>query len=254
MISLNTQLREKYGIGEQCPQIQPVEMSDYERGYRAYMHHTMLNPIPVKQTQNSNREFWFTDIEKAKGTIWNYLKSEIAKTGANPRFTGNFKTVMQGLTLYFCGSPDSPYDLKKGLFIHGDTEVGKSTIFRALQQFSQLHESIKFDIVEVPELIADLKTNVGDPLTPTYYGIKCFDDIAINSPYVNDYGNEMNVLTDIIHRKYNQYIKSGKIAHFISNYPIDMLPMVNGGKGRAWFDQTSTRRLKNICTEIELEK
>ena len=214
-------------------------------------HLRNLNRQEMRIEKANCRVQWI-ELDAAKRIVWAELKRRLNVSGSKFIAEGNFSTVINGLILYFINSPDSPYDLFKGIYLHGEGGTGKSTIMAALQVLTNLQSS-EFATTRVPELIANIKNNSKiDHFTHQYYGIRCFDDIAFAPSFVVDYGNEINVMADIINRRYNHFLANRKITHFISNYSIEMLEVCVDGKNRQFFDTLIRSRIKKMCTEIQL--
>jgi hypothetical protein len=192
------------------------------------------------------------DFEAIKIYAGKVLREHVEKTGAKILIDGNFKAVFDGLILYFARSENSPYPLNKGIFLHGDGGTGKSTLMNVMRDVFMPYSGKAFNICRVPELITRVKNTQGDVLSPQYVGRVCFDDIAFSNPFAQNYGNEINVIAEIINTRYNHFLTNGKITHFVSNFDIDLLQCCRDNRDREYFNELIRSRLKKICTEIEV--
>lgn len=142
-----------------------------------------------------------------------------------PRFSldhGNLKQVFWQLCLYFTQDSRCTYDLSKGLLLQGNVGRGKTTLLKLFmlnpaKQYGTLAalKVCRMYQQEGPAGIAHLQGKVQNGLA--------LDDLGTEPPLSNWFGNQANVLADILLSRYD-LLKDGVIAgnetHLTTNLPI----------------------------------
>ena len=142
--------------------------------------------------------------------------------------------IIENLCLYFTGNPGK-YDLKKGLLIFGNVGCGKTTLMRLFNE--NPHGS--FRIVPCKRLADEILKagNDADQVLNSYSRLSsntliarrfnngsnlgwCFDDLGTEDN-VKSYGNQRNVMADILLRCYDNNTLRGRI-HITTNLPRSM--------------------------------
>ena len=113
---------------------------------------------------------------------------------------------------YFAGIDTEEFPLTKGILIIGCVGSGKTLIFRIIQRMG-----IKFAINNVREIVSEFNIG-GFEAIENYIKTKnrMFDDLGVeyNGKY---YGNDTNVVEELIIRRYDNFQKTGLITHFTTN-------------------------------------
>ena len=141
------------------------------------------------------------------------------------------KQIIWDLCRYFSGDPRGAYDLRKGIMLYGPVGCYKTS----LMKFFANNQSNSFVIYPVNDISAQFAKEGHDAIlkyksmiasTDTFrtFGQKeigiCFDDFGTEVDKKH-YGNESNVMTEIIlSRHMNHYKLIGK-THFTTNISAD---------------------------------
>lgn len=164
--------------------------------------------------------------------------------------------IIDQLALYFSNNirfeEEHGLSLDKGIFLVGPIGCGKTTIMKAFS--INTHNS--YSLVST-RLVSDEYTKNGiegaerffglQPVHPQqYYGQKeigfCFDDLGTESSKKH-FGNELNVINDIILSRYDKNLK-GK-THFTGNLTGDEIDEIYGSRVRS--------RLREMCNFIAFD-
>lgn len=137
------------------------------------------------------------------------------------------KKIIWMLCHYFAGDPSGPYNLRKGIMLYGPVGCYKTS----LMNFFSNNQSNSFVVYPVSNISAQFQKDGHDgilkykgliPSTDTYrtYGQKnlgiCFDDLGTEIDKKH-YGNESNVMAEIILSRFmSHYNLMGK-THFTTN-------------------------------------
>ena len=131
------------------------------------------------------------------------------------------RELLNGLFLYFIGSPDSPYNLRKGLWLDGDIGVGKTTLMSVFRDFMVtmrkgflLTTAIGNDYSITGKLdtyVANVNGYSAKPIT------LCIDELGREQIPVMHFGNKLNVMQYILHQRYGLWQSSGVITHVTTN-------------------------------------
>jgi hypothetical protein len=183
---------------------------------------------------------------------WNeFLEMTITK--ANTEIIGfnlskEENEIYQTLAMYFTGSKEfeqrgEGFSLKKGLMVQGNVGSGKTT---ALKLFSS-NPYQSFAIVACRKVQYDF-ANQGFKGVEKYFGLIasgrpsmtfghrevgiCFDDLGTEGAAKN-FGNESNVMADIIQTRYDNEINTGFKTHFTTNLDSDLIEEFYGLRVRS---------------------
>ena len=113
---------------------------------------------------------------------------------------------------------------EKGIFLQGPIGVGKSSLFRIFQKMF-LNTPRQFRRVTSKQIMDDaMDREKGQEWTHEFYGRYMLedlyiDDLGIGQADMNVYGNWFNVVGDIIHERYDNWIRHGIRTHFSTNTP-----------------------------------
>lgn len=145
-------------------------------------------------------------------------------------FTTANKAVIKQLVHYFCGQEDCGLDLLKGIFLRGPVGTGKSAIMRAFALW--LVPPHRFRIVECRDLQKQaLKDGFDSLLKYSIHSynfkngfyhrenggiIYCFDDLGAEK-LTKFYGNEINVMAEVLQDRYREFDITRLKTHITSN-------------------------------------
>lgn len=141
---------------------------------------------------------------------------------------------------YFAGDPSGIYDLRKGLYVYGKVGVGKTIyfkIFNTLNRAVKLPHENNFSVINVNDLITgfaqkgfEYLSNIGFTISyseRSYQAGSCYgpghlllDDLGQSASTVKHFGNNTNIITEFIQRRYYIYTEAFKLTHVSTN----MLP------------------------------
>ena len=133
------------------------------------------------------------------------------------------KELVSGLFLYFTDNPDSPYDLRKGIWLEGTIGTGKTTLMRVLREF-MIQQRKGFRMDSAGE-IACIYAGTGDLDTYTLnvngYSEKpielCIDELGREQLPANYFGNKLNVMQYILQQRYGYWQSKGLRTHVTTN-------------------------------------
>ena len=233
--------------------------------------HKKPEPRPIRKIVGEVWESCQGKVKKEKTGLYSYRSARIIvyeailaqskKEGFEFHFTEERKPVIRDLTAYFFELPaydqktETGYvainhhlDLKKGIFLYGPTGTGKSFLMRAFQLAvkSARFEPRRFKITKMPELHSDLKQGVRkmQSIRLFYQDPRCLDDIGFNSERIKVYGNEVDVLQDILLNRYSRYTRSKELTHVTSNLEIQSSEHLAG------LDQSLDQRVVSRMSEM----
>ena len=143
-------------------------------------------------------------------------------------------------------------DLKKGIFLVGGVGVGKTVFMLILRQLFPIKE--RYTVKPCQQLALeyiDQGTNVLMRYGRNYVDYVdintinrsyCFDDLG-SEEATKHYGNDANVMAQIIQMRYNIFQGRKVLTHFTSNLTSDQIDVYYGARVRS--------RLKEMCNWIE---
>jgi len=190
-------------------------------------------------------EKFVLDFEK-RGKIMYGEKYEIAKCDI---------LVLEKLLAYFdCNAEQAmQFDLEftKGIFLNGQIGVGKTSTMRVFREYllpeckyiTKACREVAFEFIQGgPEIIFKYTNRFGfNNEKPRDY---CFDDLGLESKS-NFFGNNVNVMREIILSRYDLFIAKGTITHFTSNLTANGIMEMYGSEVRS--------RIREMCNIITFD-
>lgn len=156
------------------------------------------------------------------------------------------KGIYRNLVNYFFDLP-SDLDPNKGVCIIGGVGGGKTTFIRSMQQAlnAARYGSFRlFSCVEVEQNIRQASAVENSAADYSYYdnGAACFDDFGAENTESVIYGNRVNVMGEIMQRRYNRFQSQGIKTHFTTN--------LSGADLRARYGERVYDRMKEMCNIV----
>lgn len=213
----------------------------------------------TKHFRNEERKYWQKvnrPVEYARmdaPALRQFVLQRAAKEIPGFQVDAANRHIINLLSLYFSGDPafeTQGYSLAKGILLLGPVGCGKTSLMRLFSVNS--HNSF----VLVPcRTVSDRYTDEGAQVLRTFSTIKqvqaqhyfgqtqagyCFDDLGTETTRKH-YGNESNVLSDIIFNRYDQLALRGK-THFTANLSSDEIEQYYGARVRS--------RLREMCNVL----
>jgi ATPase subunit of ABC transporter with duplicated ATPase domains len=156
--------------------------------------------------------------------------------------------IYRSLALYFTRNPDfekqgEDFSLKKGLMIFGNIGCGKTTAMRLFA--SNPHQS--YSIISCRKVQSDFASKgfsqigwysdwFASTVPGSTYGQKqlgaLFDDLGTESTAKN-YGNELNVMADVIQNRYENESSTYFRTHFTTNLNTELIQEFYGSRVRS---------------------
>lgn len=143
------------------------------------------------------------------------------------------KQIIWNLCRYFSGDPKGPYNLRKGIMLYGPVGCYKTSLMKLFAN-NQSNSFVVYPVNDISAQFAKeghdaiLKYKALIPSTDTFrtFGQKelgiCFDDFGTEVDKKH-YGNEANVMTEIIlSRHMSHYNLIGK-THFTTNISAEVI-------------------------------
>lgn len=166
----------------------------------------------------------FTDAKKLFETIITYQLSAIGKTYiAEPENNEKIDELIK----YFIGQPGK-LNKNKGIYLYGAVGRGKTRVIEAIMVMCNTIEkrlaanelqftSHKFYLKNAKTIVRELGESKNAQTIKQYYsGILCIDDMGSEDSF-KLWGNDMNVVGDIVVERYQRYQQSGLLTHATSN-------------------------------------
>ena len=201
----------------------------------------LTNPNRYIQEINDVAENW-----DKYNTLVNLIISQ-----NEPRFQWSDELVelYRNTTLYFLGNRATIFDLNKGLYIHGSPGSGKSLILRFIYKFFTGRLGVNsYRVVLHSDIIQNATKNgiiaINDYVRTNDKPITLLiDDFGAGNRHISNYGNQIDVFTELIALRYNDFKRYGTLTHITSNIkPHDI---------KTEFDERISSRLSEMCNRVK---
>ena len=129
-------------------------------------------------------------------------------------------------------------DLNKGILLSGPIGCGKTSIMHLLKPFTSNHSDYK--IKTCREISFEFAKNGFDAINK--YTLKqnyqsrlsgyCFDDLGAEQQ-IKHFGNDCNVMAEVLISRYEQFVENHSITHLTSNLSASEIEMLYGNRLRS---------------------
>jgi len=183
-------------------------------------------------------------ISVKRSDLLNFICENGKQVIPNFEITPDIEEYYINLFSYFKGY-DREYDPKKGLLICGDVGTGKTLsmqvmlqIFRNFQIVNTRYIVRDYFATKPPAAIIDLYgrdsflRNPAGVLDRSKPKTMCFDDFGLENVNVKNYGNEQNILEEIILDRYDEFRKCGMLTLATTNLSSKMIEETYGSRVR----------------------
>lgn len=160
------------------------------------------------------------------------------------------------LNLYdYFSKNDCPWDLNKGLLISGGIGVGKTLSMKIMQNIfgnfkiesarhlvrEYLIDGVKvIDTYGRKSFVINPQGNI-DIKKPVHY---CFDDILLEEVNAKFYGNQQNLMAEVLLDRYDMFIRHGMRTFATTNAVANMIEESYGARVRD--------RIREMCNVVTL--
>lgn len=202
----------------------------------------------AKDKQIQNEIYRQELLQKYKPVEWNqgqmlaFAKSEYLRWhGVEMQIDDYNREIVNNLALYFTGV-EGPLNLRKGIMMYGGTGTGKTSMMKAfsenpLRSFN-MYECKYMALLYSTGGFEKIEQFTG-PIAPPHinrfrhetYGI-CFEDLGTEDMKKN-YGNEANVMKDIIEMRYSRHSILSGLTHITTNLTGDQIEDLYGERVRS---------------------
>lgn len=234
-------------------ELTPEEVEDALRAVRKAKHHKIESERYWDEIRKPVEPVKFT-YEQIKNIAWVKLKE---LCGDDYQANEYNIPIVRLLCQYFSGDPEfeksGEYSLSKGIFLVGPIGCGKTTIMKS---FVSNHHN-PFAMVSVRKVSEDYSANGHEGVIHYQKALSsiwakkfghdtigyCFDDLGTEGNKKH-FGNELNVMTDVILARYDSRLLRG-MTHFTGNITGDEIGEIYGERVRS--------RLREMCNFITFD-
>jgi len=129
-------------------------------------------------------------------------------------------------------------DLNKGILLSGPIGCGKTSIMHLIRPFTSNHSDYK--IKTCREISFEFAKNGFDAINK--YTLKqnhqsrlsgyCFDDLGAEQQ-IKHFGNDCNVMAEVLISRYEQFVENNSITHLTSNLSASEIELLYGNRLRS---------------------
>lgn len=160
--------------------------------------------------------------------------------------------IWNQLILWAMGDAKCNFKLTKGIALTGSTGLGKTTAMQTLLDFilvddikylmDKKYYRLKYNIINARKIVSDYEDKGYNGLFKYYrMGGLMIDDLGTESRTAKYYGTELDVIEDVIERRYDKNL----FTHFTSNLDINKIHKVYGDRVYS--------RIMHKCNIIEMQ-
>lgn len=176
-------------------------------------------------------------FDSVKGIFWEFHKQVVFReTGLELKIS-----EMEGKTIEFSknfikwliGDSTGLFDPKKSLYMWGALGVGKSTLaevgymFMSYLKYRTNWTSRHYEFISMDELFLEMYTTASlDKIGKLAKGFWCLDELREKHLSYKHYGNNFNILADILAARHNLWKHTGTNTIITANIPPDKLDAV----------------------------
>lgn len=159
----------------------------------------------------------------------NFLAKEFNKVGI--KCTNNFKPnlITEILVKFFCSDrekyfPSLIQKQNKGLMLMGFVGVGKTLNFLIYRTIQSKIEGIGMKVISAKQIETQFK-QFGESFIQELinYDELLIDDIGSESKTIKDFGNDRNLISDILVQRYIRFQRNECITHATTNLTVKFL-------------------------------
>lgn len=174
-------------------------------------------------------------VEDAEKFFWKIFENELTVNQEELIMEVENRAKVSELIKYFTGNPCklNPY---KGIYLFGPVGRGKTLIMKCLMiMCNRIEEKLEaaqkpftsngFMMLDCKAIVAELENTKNKANLKQYYtGLWCFDDMGVEDEKLKLWGNQINVIADIIFERYKRYDNFGTLTHATSNIKSEDWP------------------------------
>lgn len=162
------------------------------------------------------------------------------------------RDILQNLTKYFINDESCTFNLDKGVCLAGGIGSGKTTILKAMSNFTiknNLDTAFMFE--SFPKIIRQVSSEGLAYVDNFTTGNICFDDVGTRSS-VKSYGTDINPFDELIHTRYERFVRSKKPTHLTTN--LDFNPEDQNAMNQllTMYDARAIDRIKEMSNFVYL--
>ena len=141
-------------------------------------------------------------------------------------------------------------DLEKGILLSGPVGCGKTTLMTLMRNLAQQNNKfilktcrdISFEFIKDGYQTIQKYSNGNN--SQHEYRNYCFDDLGVETN-LKYYGNECNVMAEILLSRYDMFISNKKFTHITTNLSATEIETAYGNRVRS--------RLREMCNLVAFE-
>lgn len=212
----------------------------------------MENHFNIKDTYQIKNNFKVYDLQKC----YHYLEFQGKKAfGKSFKICDDDKPIIFKLLIYAIRDHENALklglDINKGILLTGPIGCGKTSIMQLIKPFSNFKcdykikttRDVSFEFAkngfEALQVYTQ-KTNGQNRLSGY-----CFDDLGAEKQ-IKHFGNDCNVMAEILISRYEQFIENNSITHITTNLSASELENYYGNRVRS--------RLRNMFNLIAFDR
>lgn len=208
---------------------------------------------PRRQKTAKKDKIQLMPYETAKSVFWHeYLKQSVFPNEYKiDKYNG---AEIGELLKYFIQDPTGKINQNKGICLIGGKGTGKSNLMVSLSKFCTDYKlDTAFNFVKMRDVTRAVSSKGIQAIEGYFLGDICFDDIAVGSSNIKTYGTEVNPLEDLIHVRYDRFVKpNSRPTHFTSNLNFNPKNESELELLKGFYDELVIDRLLQMCNFVYL--